>query len=86
MEWLKYEIYLDYIKLKINCRNIKYNMYRTIDYFTQKKTNEDHHIELFNNMHRQFLKERYLIRMKELLLKNKQFMPNVIKDNIMQFL
>ncbi len=76
-----------FIYYKIINGQTRYILYmEMIDYFSYKKTNEDHHIELFNNMHRQFLKERYLIRMKELLLKNNQFIPNVIKDNIIQFL
>ena len=71
-----------FIYYKIINGQTRYILYmEMIDYFSYKKTNEDHHIELFNNMHRQFLKERYLIR-----IKNKQIIPNVIKDNIIQFL
>ena len=85
MENVKNEIFIDYIK--INCRNIRYDLYvGAVDYFSDKESNEDRYIEEFNNTHRQFQRERYLIRMKEILLKNNQFIPNVIKDNIIQFL
>ena len=84
MEDLEYEIKKYYLNLKIKYRNIRRRNLRYI--IVDKEICEFLYIEEFNNIHRQFQRELYLIRMKELLLKNKQCMPNVIKDNIIQFL
>ena len=87
MEYAKFEIFNDYIKLKINCRNIRYDLYLgAVDYFAEKETNEDRYIKEFNNTYRQFQREKYLIRMKELLLKSNSLLPNTIIDNILPFL
>ncbi len=84
MEDLEYEIKKYYLNLKIKYRNIRRRSLRYIR--VDKEICEYLYIEEFNNIHRQFQRELYLIKMKELLLKSNSLLPNMIIDNIIPFL